>query len=48
LSDPRLTKEEIWQFLLDIESGTVLLTPVDDPQEIYAGDVSYAARNCRD
>jgi len=45
LSDSLLSKEEIWQFILDIESGVVTLTAIDDPQEVYAGNVSYTSSN---
>ena len=40
-----LTEGELWSFLRDIEQGVVTLQPEGEPQEIYAGNVSYTASN---
>lgn len=45
-ADPRSFAEaEIWAFLRAVEQGEIILQPFVDPQQIYAGRVSYRARN---
>jgi hypothetical protein len=36
---------ELAEFLRAIERGSVSLTPEQEPQDVYAGNVSYAASN---
>jgi len=36
---------ELSQFLKAVEDGSVSLTPEQEPQEVYAGNVSYIASN---
>lgn len=40
-----ISKEEIFSFLHAIESGEVALTPLKEPQWVYAGVVRYHASN---
>lgn len=40
-----ITEPEILAFLRSIESGEVRLTPLEEPQEVYAGCVPYTASN---
>lgn len=40
-----ISEAELLEFLRAIEEGSVSLLPVDDPQDIYAGNVAYAASN---
>lgn len=40
-----ITQQEVLQFLKAIETGAVVLQPELDPQEVYAGNVPYAANN---
>lgn len=42
---PASAEVELRQFLKAIEDGTVSLTPEQEPQEVYAGNVSYLASN---
>src|ERR1051326_436714 len=42
---PSLTEKELLQFLKTIEEGTISLRPESDPQDIYAGNVTYTATN---
>jgi hypothetical protein len=42
---PSITENELLQFLKAIEEGAVSLHPESDPQDIYAGNVSYTASN---
>jgi hypothetical protein len=41
----QLTEDEIRRFLEQIERGEVLLTPIVEPQDVYAGVVEYGASN---
>lgn len=41
----KLGEAEALQFLRAIESGEITLAPLDDPQEVYAGNVTYQASN---
>jgi len=40
-----IDKEEILAFLRVIESGEVVLTPLHEPQDVFAGPVEYNASN---
>ena len=40
-----ITENELLQFLKAIEDGTISLHPESDPQDIYAGNVTYTATN---
>jgi hypothetical protein len=40
-----ISETEIRELLTAIEQGTVRLTPIKEPQAIYAGVVEYAASN---
>jgi hypothetical protein len=40
-----ISEAELLEFLRAIEEGTVSLRPEFDPQDIYAGNVPYAASN---
>jgi hypothetical protein len=40
-----LSEQEIWQFLQEIEAGTITLVPATEPQAVYAGNVVYQASN---
>jgi len=42
---PSISEAELLQFLKAIEDGSVVLQADDDPQGVYAGNVSYAASN---
>jgi hypothetical protein len=42
---PSLSEAELIEFLKAIEDGSVILHPDDDPQDVYAGNVSYSASN---
>jgi hypothetical protein len=42
---PSITEKELLQFLKAIEEGAVSLHPESDPQDIYAGNVTYTASN---
>src|SRR4051794_38364252 len=39
------TEVELMDFLRAIEQGSVLLQPEQEPQKVYAGNVSYSASN---
>jgi hypothetical protein len=38
-------EDELTQFLRAIENGSITLRPEQEPQDVYAGNVSYAASN---
>jgi hypothetical protein len=40
-----ISKEDIFSFLHAIESGEIVLTPMQEPQWVYAGVVGYNASN---
>ncbi len=40
-----VTEAEIFAVLYAIERGEIALEPIDDPREIFAGDVRYRASN---
>jgi hypothetical protein len=40
-----ISEAELMQFLRDVEDGSVTLQPNQDPQDVYAGNVSYTASN---
>ncbi len=40
-----ISKEDIFPFLRAIESGDIVLTPMQEPQWVYAGVVGYNASN---
>lgn len=40
-----ITEDELIAFLKAIEKGAILLTPQEDPQQVYAGNVTYLASN---
>ena len=40
-----ISKEDIFSFLRAIESGDIVLTPMQEPQWVYAGVVGYNASN---
>lgn len=40
-----ISESEVLDFLQAIEQGSITLTPQEDPQEVYAGDVTYSASN---
>jgi hypothetical protein len=42
---PTSAEVELSQFLKAVEDGSVLLTPEQEPQDVYAGNVSYVASN---
>lgn len=42
---PAATEVELIQFLKAVEDGSVSLTPEQEPQDVYAGNVSYIASN---
>ena len=42
---PTSAEVELSQFLKAIEDGSVSLTPEQEPQEVYAGNVNYIASN---
>jgi hypothetical protein len=42
---PSITEKELLQFLQEVEEGTISLHPESDPQDIYAGNVTYTASN---
>jgi len=42
---PRLTPDDVLAFLLQVESGAVVLTAEKEPQLVYAGHVRYLASN---
>ena len=42
---PKISEIEIWEFLRAIESGSVVLTPNEDPQVRYTGNITYQASN---
>ena len=42
---PTPAEAELSQFLKAIEDGSVSLTPEQEPQDVYAGNVSYIASN---
>jgi hypothetical protein len=42
---PASVEVELSQFLKAVEDGSVSLTPEQEPQDIYAGNVSYIASN---
>ena len=42
---PNITEKELLQFLKAIEEGAISLHPESDPQDIYAGNVTYTASN---
>jgi hypothetical protein len=42
---PLISESEVLQFLKGIEDGSVSLQPDADPQDVYAGNVTYAASN---
>jgi hypothetical protein len=42
---PSITEQELLQFLKAIEEGAIFLRPESEPQDIYAGNVIYAASN---
>src|SRR5882672_8965567 len=42
---PTSAEVELSQFLKAVEDGSVSLTPEQEPQDVYAGNVSYAASN---
>jgi hypothetical protein len=42
---PASAEIELSQFLKAIEDGSVSLTPEQEPQDVYAGNVSYVASN---
>ncbi|HEY2171599.1 MAG TPA: hypothetical protein VGJ30_18380 [Candidatus Angelobacter sp.] len=42
---PSITEKELLQFLKAIEEGAIFLRPESDPQDIYAGNVTYTACN---
>ena len=37
----QLTKDDLLRFLREIEKGQITLTPLQDPQDVYAGVVPY-------
>ncbi|MCP4194408.1 MAG: hypothetical protein GY880_19785 [Planctomycetaceae bacterium] len=41
----QIEESELLAFLASIESGSVKLNPLDEPQSIYAGNVRYSADN---
>jgi hypothetical protein len=41
----RITEEELLRFLHALEEGEVSLQPEEEPQHVYAGNVSYLASN---
>ena len=41
----KVSENELMEFLRAIEAGTVVLRPEHEPQEVYAGNVPYAASN---
>jgi hypothetical protein len=40
---PSIIEKELLQFLKAIEEGTISLRPESNPQDIYAGNVTYTA-----
>jgi hypothetical protein len=40
-----VSENELMEFLRAIEGGTVVLRPEREPQDVYAGNVPYAASN---
>jgi hypothetical protein len=42
---PGITEKELLQFLKAIEEGAISLHPESEPQDIYAGNVTYTASN---
>ena len=45
MNDGQIEESELLEFLTAIESGAIKLTPVDEPQSVYAGNVRYSADN---
>lgn len=43
--EKRIPVWELMSFLHDVETGKVILTPTEDPDDIYAGEVEYKASN---
>ena len=43
--EKQLTKDDLLRFLREIEKGQITLTPLQDPQDVYAGVVPYRASN---
>lgn len=39
------TELELSQFLKAVEDGSISLTPEQEPQDVYAGNVSYTGSN---
>ena len=44
-TDRKLDETDAFAFLRQIESGELTLTPINDPQYVYAGHVPYLASN---
>ncbi|HWZ45054.1 MAG TPA: hypothetical protein VNW97_16385 [Candidatus Saccharimonadales bacterium] len=44
-SAARISEQELMEFLKAVEEGAISLRPEADPQDIYAGNVPYAASN---
>jgi len=42
---PTSAEVELSQFLKAVEDGSVSLTPEQEPQDVYAGNVGYIASN---
>ena len=45
MSTPTSAEDELCVFLKAVEDGSVSLTPEQEPQDVYAGNVSYIASN---
>jgi len=45
VSTPAISEAEALAFLRAIESGEIPLTPSENPQSVYAGNVHYTASN---
>ena len=45
VTNPAISEAEALAFLRAIETGEILLTPQENPQSVYAGNVLYSAAN---
>jgi|SRR5215469_2327094 len=45
MATPTSAEAELSHFLMAIEDGSVSITPEQEPQDVYAGNISYNASN---